>query len=408
MTRVLYLDPFSGIAGDMFLGMLVDLGLDVSKLKKELDRLNVEYELKVEKVNKRGISATSVKVLVPEKEHHEEHLTFHHHHGMHLSDVYAILDRLDEPIQQKAKQMFEKLAEAESKIHGVPKEKLHFHEVGAIDAIIEIVGAIVGLKLLNVEKVYCGIVNVGTGFVEIEHGKYPIPAPATAELLRGIPIHIDPSIKSELVTPTGALILSELVDGFGSINLRVERVGYGAGDRDLEIPNVLRGYLGFLVDDNMSRTKRVALIETNIDDMNPEFYGYVMEKLFENGALDVSYTPIYMKKNRPGVKISVICPIDKKDEIIGIIMKETTSIGVRVFYPEKIEAQREIIEVETGYGKARVKIAKYNSQIVNIAPEYESCKEIAERSGKPLKTIYNMVYEKAKESLNALNTKKNT
>ena len=399
MGRVLYLDPFSGIAGDMFLGMLIDLGVNPSELRKSLDKLNVEYDLKIEKVNKRGISATKVKVLVPKKESHEEHLTSDHNHGMHLSEIYEILDGLDDPVREKAKRMFDMLAEAESKIHGIPKEKLHFHEVGAIDAIIEIVGAIVGVRLLDVNKIYCGIVNVGSGFVTMEHGKYPVPAPATAELLKGIPIHIDPSVKVELVTPTGAVILKELVNEFAPITFRIEKIGYGAGDRDLEIPNVLRGYLGSFPDSKYSNNRNV-LIETNIDDMNPEIYGYLMEKLFEKGAVDVYYTPIYMKKNRPSTKVSVLCPISKKDEIITTLLKETTSIGVRVFYPEKIEAQREVKEIKTEYGKAKVKIAKYNSQIINIAPEYESCRELAEKTGKPLKAIYNMIYEKVKESLN--------
>ncbi|MCD6130544.1 MAG: nickel pincer cofactor biosynthesis protein LarC [Candidatus Hydrothermae bacterium] len=396
MGRVLYLDPFSGIAGDMFLGMLIDLGVNPSELRKSLDKLNVEYDLKIEKVNKRGIQATKVKVIVPDKKSHEEHLTSDHDHGMHLSEIYEILDRLDEPIREKAKRMFDMLAEAESKIHGISKEKLHFHEVGAIDAIIEIVGAIVGIRLLDVDRVYCGIVNVGSGFVTMTHGKYPVPAPATAELLKGIPIHVDPNIKAELVTPTGAVILRGLVNEFRPITFRIERIGYGAGDRDLDIPNVLRGHLGSFPD---LRNKNV-LIEANIDDMNPEIYGYLIEKLFEKGAVDVYYTPIYMKKNRPGTKVSVLCPIDKKDEIINTLLKETTSIGVRVFYPEKIEIQREVKEIQTEYGKAEVKIAKYNSQIINIAPEYESCRKLAEKTGKPLKVIYNMVYEKTKEVLN--------
>jgi hypothetical protein len=393
---VLYLDPFSGIAGDMFLGMLIDLGVNLSELRESFDKLNVEYDLKIEKVNKRGIRATKVKVIVPNKKSHEEHLTLDHDHGMHLSEIYEILDRLDEPIREKAKRTFDMLAEAESKIHGISKEELHFHEVGAIDAIIEIVGAIVGVRLLDIDKVYCGIVNVGSGFVTMEHGKYPVPAPATAELLKGIPIYTDPSIKAELVTPTGAVILKELVDGFAPITFRIEKIGYGAGERDLELPNVLRGYLGSFPD----LRNRDVLIETNIDDMNPEIYGYLMEKLFEKGAVDVYYTPIYMKKNRPGTKVSVLCPISQKDEIIATILKETTSIGVRVFYPEKIETQREVKEIETEYGKATVKIARYNSQIINIAPEYESCRELAEKTGKPLKVIYNVIYEKAKEFLN--------
>ena len=237
MGKILYLDPFSGIAGDMFLGLLIDLGLDLEDLRNILDKMNIEYDLRVEKVNKRGIVATDVKVVAPEKERHNKHC-------VKLRDIFNVLDRLDEPIRSRAKKMFDTLAEAESKVHGVPKEELHFHEVGAIDAIVEIVGAVAGVKLLGIDKVYSGVINVGSGFVETAHGRYPVPAPATAELLKGLQIYIDPSIRTELVTPTGAVILRELVDGFAPLSLRVEKVGYGAGDKELEIPNVLRGYLG--------------------------------------------------------------------------------------------------------------------------------------------------------------------
>lgn len=399
MGKILYLDPFSGIAGDMFLGMLIDLGVNPSELRRSLDKLGIEYSLKIEKVDKRGINATKVKVLVPKKEAHEEHLISGHHHGMHLSEIYEILDRLDDPVREKAKIMFDRLAEAESKIHGIPKEKMHFHEVGATDAIIEIVGAIVGVRLLDVNKVYSGFVNTGSGFVTIEHGKYPVPAPATAELLKGIPIYIDPNIKAELITPTGAVILKELVNEFVPITFIMEKIGYGAGDRDLEIPNVLRGYLGFFSDSKYSNHRNV-LIETNIDDMNPEIYGYLMEKLFEKGALDVHYIPVYMKKNRPGIKVSVLCPISKKDEIITTLLTETTSIGVRILYPEKIKIQREVKEVKTKYGKAKVKIARYNSKIINISPEYESCRKLAEKTGKPLKEIYNIIQKRTEKLFN--------
>jgi len=390
-SRVLYLDPFSGIAGDMFSGLLIDLGADVAKLREEFDKLDIEYDLRVKRVNKKGITATSVNVIVPEEKRHQE---------VHLSDIYKTLDRLDESLSQRTKRIFEKLVAVEGKIHGLPKEKVHLHEAGAIDAIIEIVGAVKGLELLKVERVCCGLVNTGTGFISIEHGRYPVPAPATAELLKGIPIHVDSigGIRSELVTLTGALILSELVDEFGPVTLTVEKVGYGAGDRDLEIPNVLRGYLGFLAGE-AKETKKIALIETNIDDMNPQIYGYIMETLFDKGAVDVFYTPVYMKKNRPGVKVSVMCPANKVDEITKALMEETTTIGVRISYPERLEAQREVREVETEYGRAMVKIAQYGSEIVKISPEYESCKKIAEKTGKPLRVIYNLVYEKAEESL---------
>lgn len=392
MEKILYLDPFSGIAGDMFLGLLVDLGVDPEELKKRLSKLGVEFELRIRKVNKKGITATKVDVVFPGKERHEDHID-HEHHGRHLSEIMKILERLEDPAREKATEMFETLAEAESKVHGLPKEKVHFHEVGAMDAVIEIAGAVVGLELLGVERVFCGAVNTGSGFVMTEHGRYPVPAPATAELLKGIPIYMDQKVRAELVTPTGAVILKELVDEFGTPILRIEKVGYGAGTVDLEIPNVLRGYLGFLE----GKSERDILIETNVDDMNPQLFGYLMEKLFETGAKDVFYTPIYMKKNRPAVKVSVLCSEEKRDQILKVLFKESTSIGARVFHLEKVEAPRKVISVETEYGKIPVKVAYFDSEVVNVSPEYEACKKIAQEKEVPLKEIYNAVYRKISE-----------
>ncbi|AJG41660.1 hypothetical protein TRQ7_09475 [Thermotoga sp. RQ7] len=392
MEKILYLDPFSGIAGDMFLGLLVDLGVDPEELKKRLSKLGVEFELRIRKVNKKGITATKVDVVFPGKEHHEDHID-HEHHGRHLSEIMEILKRLDDPAKEKAAKMFETLAEAESKVHGLPKEKIHFHEVGAMDAVIEIAGAVVGLELLGVERVFCGAVNTGSGFVMTEHGRYPVPAPATAELLKGIPIYMDQKVRAELVTPTGAVILKELVDEFKTPILRIEKVGYGAGTRDLEIPNVLRGYLGFLE----GKSERDILIETNVDDMNPQLFGYLMEKLFETGAKDVFYTPIYMKKNRPAVKVSVLCSEEKRDQILKVLFKESTSIGARILHLEKVEAPRKVITLETEYGKIPVKVAYFDSEVVNVSPEYETCKKIAQEKGVPLKEIYSAVYRKISE-----------
>ncbi|ACB10154.1 MAG: hypothetical protein XD64_1122 [Thermotoga sp. 47_83] len=396
--RILYLDPFSGISGDMFLGLLVDLGVDPEKIKSRLEKLNVEFEFVVKKENKKGVTATKVDVVFPGKEHHEDHIVsdhdHHHHHGRHLSEIVEVLSRLEDPLKEKAIRMFETLAEAESKIHGLSKEKVHFHEVGAMDAVIEIAGAVAGLELLGVEKVFCGTVNTGSGFVMTEHGRYPVPAPATAELLKGIPIYVDQKVRTELVTPTGAVILKSLVDEFRTPILRVEKVGYGAGTMDLEIPNVLRGYLGYI--EPSERTGDV-LIETNVDDMSPQLFGHLMERLFEAGAKDVFFTPIYMKKNRPAVKVSVLCHESKKDEILKLLFKESTSIGARVFYPEKVEATRTVKTVKTEYGEIPVKIASFDSEIVNISPEYEACKKIAQEKGIPLKEVYRAVCKSVSE-----------
>lgn len=392
MNRLMYLDPFSGIAGDMFLGLLLDLGVDEKELKKEFDKLDVPYYLDVDKVKKGGITATDVNVVVPEDVEERNK-------SMNLQDIVNILGRLDDPVRTSAIEMFEQLAEAEGKVHGMSKEEIHFHEVGAIDAIIEIVGALVGTNLLRIKGVYCGPLNIGTGFVETDHGTLPVPAPATAELLKNVPIDIKKSLETdtELVTPTGALILNKLVTGFKDLKyFTIQRVGYGAGDKELGLPNVLRGYIGSRSSTDSSKN---VLVETNIDDMKPEICGYLMEELFESGALDVYYTPIYMKKNRPAFKLSVLCDSDKKDEMIDLIMEESTTIGVRVFNPDKIEAEREIKKVDTEYGEAKVKIARSRSNIINIAPEYESCSRLAKETGRPLKSIYNTVYQAALDDM---------
>jgi len=437
--RVLYLDPFSGIAGDMFLGLLLDLGVDENALVAELERLEVRFDLSVSQVNKNGIAAISTKVALPvgpevdedEEEHvhcdecghhhgHDEgHVHEHPHdhdhphdhtsgddeadeeaqahgHGMEVSEILAILDRLSEPTRAKAKDMFQALLEAEAQVHGTTVDSVHLHEAGALDAIVEIVGAVKGLELLGVDHVTCGLVNTGTGFAKMTHGTYPVPAPATAELLKGIPIHMDSfaETRKELVTPTGALILRHLVDDFTPISMTVERVGYGAGKRDTAVPNVLRGFLGRSV--SAEAPKRLVLLESNIDDMNPELYGNLMDVLYKSGALDVFFTAVQMKKNRPATRISVLGELHSKDVLVQTIMRESTTLGVRVTYPERYEAERQIIDVETELGPARVKLASYGGEMVNVSPEYESCRQLSAQSGVPLKQVYTMVLEAAR------------
>ena len=437
--RVLYLDPFSGIAGDMFLGLLLDLGVDENALVAELERLEVRFDLSVSQVNKNGIAAISTKVALPvgpevdedEEEHvhcdecghhhgHDEgHVHEHPHdhdhphdhtsgddeadeeaqahgHGMEVSEILAILDRLSEPTRAKAKDMFQALLEAEAQVHGTIVDSVHLHEAGALDAIVEIVGAVKGLELLGVDHVTCGLVNTGTGFAKMTHGTYPVPAPATAELLKGIPIHMDSfaETRKELVTPTGALILRHLVDDFTPISMTVERVGYGAGKRDTAVPNVLRGFLGRSV--SAEAPKRLVLLESNIDDMNPELYGNLMDVLYKSGALDVFFTAVQMKKNRPATRISVLGELHSKDVLVQTIMRESTTLGVRVTYPERYEAERQIIDVETELGPARVKLASYGGEMVNVSPEYESCRQLSAQSGVPLKQVYTMVLEAAR------------
>ena len=456
LGRVLYLDPFSGIAGDMFLGLLLDLGVDEDALVAELERLGVRFDLSVSQVSKNGIAALHTKVTLPtgpdvdedeedhvhcdecgcgqahdeghvhdhthEHEHSHPHSheaahapvredeqayehchdeeeaddeTVAHGHGMEVDEILAIMDRLSEPTRSKAKEMFQDLVEAEAQVHGTTVDSVHLHEAGAIDAVVEIVGAVKGLQLLGVDHVVCGLVNTGTGFARMAHGIYPVPAPATAELLKGIPVYMDSfaEVRKELVTPTGALILRHLVDEFAPISMTVDCVGYGAGTRDTPVPNVLRGFVG--TSGAAEAPKRLVLLESNIDDMNPELYGNLMDALYGIGALDVFFTPIQMKKNRPATRISVLGELHSKDVLVQTIMRESTTLGVRVSYPERYEAEREILEVETEMGTARVKRATWGGDVVNIAPEYESCRHLSRQSGLPLKDVYRIVLEAA-------------
>ncbi len=447
--RVLYLDPFAGIAGDMFLGLLLDLGVEDEKLAEEFERLGIRFDFAVTPVSKNGIAAIHTRVSLPaegeddendecdcghdhehehghvcdescdheqedDHEHHHPHEHGHSHedededadeeavphgHGMSLDEILEILDRLDEPTRGKARDMFLALVEAEAQVHGSTIDSVHLHETGAIDAIVEIVGAIKGLELLGVERVVCGTVNTGTGFAQMAHGTYPVPAPATAELLKGIPVRMDgfSHIRKELVTPTGALILSQLVDEFAPISMTVERVGYGAGTRDMEIPNVLRGFLGR--SEEAAGSRRLMLLESNIDDMNPELYGHLMETLYRRGALDVFFTSVQMKKNRPGIRVSVLGEPHSKATLIDALMKESTTLGVRVTYPERYEAEREVIEVPTDIGTARVKVGTYDGELVNISPEYDSCRLLSTQSGVPLKQVYVLVLQAAQAAL---------
>jgi uncharacterized protein (TIGR00299 family) protein len=280
------------------------------------------------------------------------------------------------------------LAKAEAKVHRTEINEIHFHEVGAVDAIVDIVGSVTGLELLGIDRIYASSINTGQGYVMAAHGKLPVPAPATMELLKNVPTYSSGTEK-ELTTPTGAAIITSLSAYFGPKPLmRVEKVGYGAGTYEIEIPNLLRINVG-----NVEQgSKKMKVVETNIDDMNPQFYEYIMEKLFEKGALDVYFTPIQMKKNRPATKISVIVDAENLFKINEILLKETTTLGVRIFDIEREIVDRKIKEVETQFGKVKVKVGILDGKTVNIAPEYEECKKIAKEKGLPIKTVYQILY----------------
>ncbi len=378
-----YFDIFSGISGNMVLGALIDAGLSLEILKKELSKLGMDEEYRIEskKVLKNGISATYVNM----------ELKKHEHTHRSLRDIQELIDKssISKNVKEKSKNIFFQLAKAESKIHGVDINEIHFHEVGATDAIVDIVGSVIGMELLSIERIKASPIHVGNGFVESAHGKIPVPAPATMELLKGIPIY-SIGIKSELTTPTGAAIISTLAEDFGPRpEMQISSTSYGAGTRDLKIPNLLRLNLGEFVESNF-KMDFVDVVEANIDDLNPQFYDYVMEKLFEAGALDVFLTPIQMKKNRPASRITVLVTDELLEEIVKILLTETTTLGVRV--TRKIQRyclERESKIVETKWGKIRIKIAKDRDSILNISPEYEDCRKVSLENNIPLKVVYN-------------------
>lgn len=391
-----YFEMFSGISGNMVLGALIDLGLDPKSLESELNKLGLqnEYEIKIEKVSRSHIGGTYVDVHLHDHEHEHDHAHDHahdhDHHGRNLEDINKIIEtsELSRTIKEKSKTIFLNLAKAEAKVHRTEINEIHFHEVGAVDAIVDIVGSVTGLELLGIDRIYASSINTGQGYVIAAHGKLPVPAPATMELLKNVPTYSSGTEK-ELTTPTGAAIITSLSAYFGPKPLmRVEKVGYGAGTYEIEIPNLLRINVG-----NVEQgSKKMKVVETNIDDMNPQFYEYIMEKLFEKGALDVYFTPIQMKKNRPATKISVIVDAENLFKINEILLKETTTLGVRIFDIEREIVDRKIKEVETQFGKVKVKVGILDGKTVNIAPEYEECKKIAKEKGLPIKTVYQILY----------------
>jgi uncharacterized protein (TIGR00299 family) protein len=374
-----YFDCFSGISGDMTLGALVDAGLPLEVLRAELAKLNLPgYTLSSEKVRRSGISATKVHVVLDEKDQP----------ARHLADISRIINgsSLSPVIQQKSLAIFHRLAEAEAKVHGTTPDRVHFHEVGAVDALVDIVGSVIGLEHLGITEIICSPVNVGSGTVHTAHGKLPVPAPATVELLRNIPLYSS-SITFELTTPTGAAILSTLAASFGLLpQMKVDRIAHGAGNKDFShTPNVLRLMIGELLP--AYGEDRSTLIETNIDDMNPQLYDHVIERLLAQGAQDAYLTPIIMKKGRPAILLSVLCDRMNTDAVLDTLFRETTSIGVRIGETGRKKLQREVRQVETSYGTVRVKVSRRGDEIMTVTPEYGDCKMLAEEKKVPLKSV---------------------
>jgi pyridinium-3,5-bisthiocarboxylic acid mononucleotide nickel chelatase len=392
--KTLYFDCFAGASGNMILGALVALGANESELIEQIKLLGAAgFEIEFKTVDKSGIAAVYGDVRVP-----------HEHAHRHLDTIETIINDsgLTKTVKERAIQIFRKLAEAEAKIHGMEVEKVHFHEVGAMDAIIDVVGACVGFEMLRIEKFVCSKIHVGSGFVQMAHGKYPVPPPAVAELLTDIPIY-STEIEGELITPTGAAIIAAVCDSFGTIpEMKIEKTAYGAGTRDYEnFPNVLRLILGetHALSGNERRLATIDqlfLLETNIDDLSPQVLGYVMERAFELGAADCWFTPIQMKKNRPATMVSILCARDNKKTLTELLYTETSTLGVRIKAVERDCLPRETVKIETEFGTVDVKIARYKNKIVNTKPEYDQIREIALKSNLSMREIERKILENLK------------
>ncbi len=403
--KMLYFDCFAGISGDMTLGALLDLGIDEGEFLSELKKLNLHgYELKISRKKKKGIEGTDVDVIIHEHshEHRDKHSRKHSHEHRNLFDIEQIINNssLDAKVKGLSKKIFMKVATAEAKVHGISIDEVHFHEVGAIDSIIDIVGTAILINMLECDKIMSSALNVGSGFVKCQHGIMPVPAPATLEILRkaNIPFYSN-EIQKELTTPTGAAIIAVLAEEFSaSKQMIVKSTGYGTGKRELEtIPNMLRITLGE-IDENKEQAlnDQVTVIECNIDNMSGEIAGFVMDELLSTGALDVFYTPIYMKKNRPAVKLTVICSDESVDKLEQLILRETTTIGVRKYKTERTCMNREVINVNTIFGDVRVKVSTYGG-IIKAMPEYEDIKKISKRENLALREVLDIVLVETKK-----------
>lgn len=438
--KTLYLDIFSGISGDMFLGALLDLGVDFHKLEHELDKLHLDgYHLHYVRGHKSSIEGVKFDVHVenshshshshshsdshshhqhdPNHGHHGDHHHGHahseaehehehqleHEHGRTFSEIKQLIaaSRLSEWVKEKSIAVFQRIAVAEGRIHGLPPEQVHFHEVGAVDSIVDIVGAAIALEMLGKPAILAGPVVEGTGFINCAHGRFPIPAPATLAILaaRDVPIS-QCDEPHELITPTGAALLAEFATSFGPMRgFAPEKIGYGLGTRDNRTrPNVLRAVLGQSTANNALhdwQTDMITVLEANVDDLNPEILGYFLEHALAAGALDVFHTPIQMKKNRPGVLLTVLCCEAEADKFTEMLLRETSTFGVRRHSTERRKLAREFVTVKTPHGEVMAKVGKLDGQVLQAAPEFESCKKVAEHANVPLK----QVYDEAKRAL---------
>ncbi len=389
--KILYYDCFAGISGDMNLGAMIDLGVDPEVLRKELRKIDIgSYELEVKRDERRGIFGTKVDVILPPAEGASAS-PVHGHRS--FKDIAGLIEKssFSERVRGTSLNIFTKLARAEAKIHGHSVDEVHFHEVGAIDSIVDVVGAAICFEVLNVDLILSSPVQVGGGFVKCAHGMLPVPAPATAEILKGLPIRSG-IVPFETATPTGAAILAATAGRFtDSIHFTPLKIGYGIGQRDTDVPNVLRVFLGEMDDEGHDQdveTKEAYLMECNIDDMNPELYEGIVERLFEKGALDVYLTPIMMKKSRPAVKISILCDAGDRKGIEDVLWLHTSTFGLRLNRIQKLFLRRDVSTVKTKYGVLPVKNAYLRGERIKWKLEYEDAKRLAEEKGVGIKAIY--------------------
>jgi pyridinium-3,5-bisthiocarboxylic acid mononucleotide nickel chelatase len=379
--KLAYFDCFSGISGDMTLGALIDAGCCADLLRAELKSLQVPgWTLTTEKVWKNGMSATYVRVQTEDQQEHRS-----------LTTILEILknSQLALPVQERASRIFRNLGEAEAHVHDAPLEKVHFHEVGAVDAIVDIVGSCIGFNALGIERFACSPLNVGGGTAQMAHGLLPVPAPATARLLQGVPTFSN-GVQRELVTPTGAAIVATLCDSFGpQPPMTVSAIGYGAGTTDLEgQPNVVRIMIGDSVEKVAhAGDEEISIIEANLDDMNPQIYGYVLEKALSAGALDVYTTALQMKKSRPGTLLTILCRPEDADKMMSLIFAETTTFGIRSHRAQRRALPREWVNVSTSFGSVRIKLSRSNGHILHVTPEYDDCRKLAVENQVPLQQV---------------------
>ncbi len=382
--KILYYDCFSGISGDMNLAAMIDLGLDKNFLLSEFKKLKLsEYTIRFCKEQRSGITGTKVDVITGSSENQIHR---------NLSDIEKIIDTsdLNKQVKSLSKRIFQKLGKAEAHVHNKPISKIHFHEVGAIDSIIDIVGAAICYDYFQFDKIFASSVELGGGFIKASHGILPVPAPATVEILKNIPTKIG-GANFETTTPTGAAILSTLVNDFtNKIEMVIHKTGYGIGHKVTESPNLLRVYVGetdSVKNSDKQKKSEACMIECNIDDMNPEWYDFIMEKLFDQGVQDVFFTPLLMKKNRPAIKISVLCSPDQMNKVKELLFTETTTLGLRSYKVDKTALERKLSKLATDYGEVTIKSCYYQNKLLHSKPEYEDCKRIAKERNIPIREV---------------------